>query len=231
MCCKCAEIANKPSIEGSKAMETSHLMYNRSSTIHKHPPRTILLRIQESKYRTMANTIPDGCSQYKINGMLNFSHRRQVESLSKILDRYQSRFQVEMKESKGLNDIEKNHLEDASLEDVSLPSHAELLEIVQSQLEGPNIEQLSVTDLVKLERQFNAALSQTRSRKTQLMLESIMSLHEKERMLREEKKLLQRKIRATQDTKDRTEVVLGLIKHSNNQLAHPPQLETLSLLP
>ena len=30
MCCKCAEIANKPSIEGSKAMETSHLMYNRS---------------------------------------------------------------------------------------------------------------------------------------------------------------------------------------------------------
>ncbi|XP_030960527.1 agamous-like MADS-box protein AGL27 isoform X2 [Quercus lobata] len=138
-------------------------------------------------------------------------------SLSKILDRYQSRFQVEMKESKGLNDIEKNHLEDASLEDVSLPSHAELLEIVQSQLEGPNIEQLSVTDLVKLERQFNAALSQTRSRKTQLMLESIMSLHEK--------------IRATQDTKDRTEVVLGLIKHSNNQLAHPPQLETLSLLP
>lgn len=100
-------------------------------------------------------------------------------SLSKILDRYQSRIQVEMKESKGLNDIEKNHLEDASLEDVILPSHAELLETVQSQLEGPNIEQLSVTDLVKLERQFNAALSQTRSRKTQLMLESIMSLHEK----------------------------------------------------
>ncbi|KAL0004614.1 hypothetical protein SO802_012175 [Lithocarpus litseifolius] len=152
-------------------------------------------------------------------------------SLSKILDRYQSRFQVEMKESKGLNDIEKNRLEDASLEDVSLPSHAELLEIVQSQLEGPNMEQLSVTDLVKLEKQFSAALSQTRSRKTQLMLESIMSLHEKERMLREEKKLLQRKIRAMQDTKDRTEVVLGLIKHSNNQLAHPPQLETLSLLP
>ncbi|KAM3753779.1 hypothetical protein ACB098_03G118100 [Castanea mollissima] len=122
-----------------------------------------------------------------------------------------------MNESKGLNDIEKNLLEDASLEDVSVPSHAELLEIVQSQLEGPNIEQLSVTDLVKLEKQFHAALTQTRSRK--------------ERMLREEKKLLQRKIRAVQDTKDRTEVVLGLIKHSNNQLAHPPQLETLSLLP
>ncbi|KAL4638588.1 hypothetical protein ACB092_03G157400 [Castanea dentata] len=136
-----------------------------------------------------------------------------------------------MNESKGLNDIEKNLLEDASLEDVSVPSHAELLEIVQSQLEGPNIEQLSVTDLVKLEKQFNAALTQTRSRKTQLMLESIMGLHEKERMLREEKKLLQRKIRAVQDTKDRTEVVLGLIKHSNNQLAHPLQLETLSLLP
>ncbi|KAM3753778.1 hypothetical protein ACB098_03G118100 [Castanea mollissima] len=136
-----------------------------------------------------------------------------------------------MNESKGLNDIEKNLLEDASLEDVSVPSHAELLEIVQSQLEGPNIEQLSVTDLVKLEKQFHAALTQTRSRKTQLMLESIMGLHEKERMLREEKKLLQRKIRAVQDTKDRTEVVLGLIKHSNNQLAHPPQLETLSLLP
>lgn len=40
---------------------------------------------------------------------------------------------------------------------------------INSQLEGPNIEQLSVTDLVKLERQFNAALSQTRSRKVSFM--------------------------------------------------------------
>uniref|UniRef100_A0A2N9HFE7 K-box domain-containing protein n=1 Tax=Fagus sylvatica TaxID=28930 RepID=A0A2N9HFE7_FAGSY len=70
--------------------------------------------------------------------------------------------------------MQKNHSDD-----VSLPSHAELLEIVQSQLEGPGMEQLTVTDLVLLEKQLNAALTETRSRKTQLMLESIMSLHEK----------------------------------------------------
>lgn len=148
-------------------------------------------------------------------------------SLSKILKRYQSRFQEEMKESRGLNNIDKNHSDD-----VSLPSHAELLEIVQSQLEGPGMEQLTVTDLVLLEKQLNAALTETRSRKTQLMLESIMSLHEKEKMLREENQLLERKIREMQDTTvDRSEVVLGLFKHTNNQVARPPQLATLSLLP
>ncbi|GMY26566.1 agamous-like MADS-box protein AGL27 isoform X1 [Fagus crenata] len=146
--------------------------------------------------------------------LLVFSSRGKLYDLSKILKRYQSRFQEEMKESRGLNNIDKNHSDD-----VSLPSHAELLEIVQSQLEGPGMEQLTVTDLVLLEKQLNAALTETRSRKTQLMLESIMSLHEKEKMLREENQLLERK------------VVLGLIKHTNNQVARPLQLATLSLLP
>lgn len=41
------------------------------------------------------------------------------------------------------------------------------------QLEGPNIEQLNVTDLAQLETQFNAALTYTRSRKVSFFFYSM----------------------------------------------------------
>ncbi|XP_059445402.1 agamous-like MADS-box protein AGL27 [Corylus avellana] len=147
-------------------------------------------------------------------------------SLAKILERHRSRFKEEMKTSNGLNDIESYHPEYANQE-----SHVELLKLVQKQLEGPNIEQLSVTDLAQLEKKFNTALTYTRSRKRQLMMESIMSLHEKERMLREENELLEREIAAMKNSEGRAEVLIGLSLHENSPLPHPPQPATLRLLP
>nr|AGC94569.1 flowering locus C [Betula platyphylla] len=147
-------------------------------------------------------------------------------SLGKILEHHRSRLKGEMKASEGLNDIESYHPESASQQ-----SHVEILKLVQKQLEGPNIEQLNVTDLAQLETQFNAALTYTRSRKTQLMMESIISLHEKERMLREENELLEREIASMKNSEGRTEVLMGLSMHENSPLPHPRQPETLSLLP
>ncbi|KAK2969327.1 hypothetical protein RJ640_030868 [Escallonia rubra] len=46
-------------------------------------------------------------------------------------------------------------------------------------LDGPNAEEVSVTDLIQLEEQLDAALTQTRSRKRQLMMENILTFHEK----------------------------------------------------
>ncbi|KAK4753635.1 hypothetical protein SAY87_001739 [Trapa incisa] len=67
--------------------------------------------------------------------------------------------------------------------------------------EEPDSEDQRVDDLVELEKDLTAALTQTRCRKTQLMMESVMTLQEQERLLKEEKELLQQEIAAltTQD--------------------------------
>ncbi|OIT22254.1 hypothetical protein A4A49_38958 [Nicotiana attenuata] len=70
----------------------------------------------------------------------------------------------------------------------------ELLQTVERRLEEPDVDGLSVTDLVHLENQLQSALMQARSRKTHLMVEYIKSLQEKEKLLREENKLLEDRI-------------------------------------
>ncbi|KAI3467727.1 hypothetical protein Pfo_024390, partial [Paulownia fortunei] len=83
----------------------------------------------------------------------------------------------------------------------------ELLQIVERELGEPSVDQLSVTDLVHLEKQLEDALIQTRSVKTHLLLDSISSLHEKEKMLAEEKRCLEEKI-AGRKTNGRTNKVI-----------------------
>ncbi|CAA2973570.1 agamous-like MADS-box AGL27 isoform X2 [Olea europaea subsp. europaea] len=58
-------------------------------------------------------------------------------------------------------------------------SIVELLQIVERDLRGPDIDNLSITDLVHLEEQLQATLMGARSTKTHMMLQSISSLHEK----------------------------------------------------
>ncbi|XP_062156681.1 MADS-box protein FLOWERING LOCUS C-like [Alnus glutinosa] len=165
-------------------------------------------------------------------GLIVFSSRGKLyefcsgNSLAKILERHWSRFKEETKASSGLSEIESYQPEYASQQ-----SQVELLKLVQQELKGPNMEQLSVTDLAQLEKKLNAALMYTRTRKTQLMMESIISLHEKERMLREENELLEREIAAMRNSEGRTEVLIGLSMHENSPSPHPPQPATLSLLP
>ncbi|MCE3216035.1 hypothetical protein HAX54_004539 [Datura stramonium] len=67
----------------------------------------------------------------------------------------------------------------------------ELLQTTERQLEETNADGLAVTDLIHLENELQTALIQIRSRKTHLMLESVKGLHQKEKLLREENKLLE----------------------------------------
>ncbi|ANM59191.1 K-box region and MADS-box transcription factor family protein [Arabidopsis thaliana] len=57
--------------------------------------------------------------------------------------------------------------------------HKELLETVQSKLEEPNVDNVSVDSLISLEEQLETALSVSRARKAELMMEYIESLKEK----------------------------------------------------
>ncbi|KAG6398710.1 hypothetical protein SASPL_140178 [Salvia splendens] len=58
----------------------------------------------------------------------------------------------------------------------------------------PSSDDLSVTDFMHLQKQFETALMQTRETKTRLLLKSISSLKEQEKLLEEEKKVLQGKV-------------------------------------
>ncbi|KAF3542791.1 hypothetical protein DY000_02005658, partial [Brassica cretica] len=58
-------------------------------------------------------------------------------------------------------------------------SHEELLEIVQCKLEEAKSDNISVESLVSLEEQFKSALSITRARKAELMMELVKTLQEK----------------------------------------------------
>ncbi|OMO88138.1 hypothetical protein COLO4_20429, partial [Corchorus olitorius] len=63
---------------------------------------------------------------------------------------------------------------------------------------------------------------------TQLMLESIMTLQEKEKLLKAENELLEKEIAEMKNEDERNEVVIGI---SNQQhTGNVPQPQTLSLL-
>ncbi|KAG7651992.1 Transcription factor MADS-box [Arabidopsis thaliana x Arabidopsis arenosa] len=59
-----------------------------------------------------------------------------------------------------------------------------------SKLEEPNVDNVSVDSLISLEEQLETALSVSRARKAELMMEYIESLKEKEKLLREENQVL-----------------------------------------
>ncbi|EOA35746.1 hypothetical protein CARUB_v10020979mg [Capsella rubella] len=100
------------------------------------------------------------------------------DDMSKIIERYEIQHADELK-ALDLAEKTRNYL-----------PHKELLEIVQSNLEETNINNLSVDFLISLEEQLENALSVSRARKTELMMESLKSLQGEENLLREENQVL-----------------------------------------
>lgn len=96
--------------------------------------------------------------------------------------------------------------EESPSKSASFRTCEELLEMVQSYVEGSSLEHLSVADLMQLEEELGSALMQTRSRMTHLMTEYVRDLQEKERMIHEENEQLQIKI----DEKNGDDVAVGL---------------------
>ncbi|OMO99455.1 Transcription factor, K-box [Corchorus olitorius] len=64
----------------------------------------------------------------------------------------------------------------------------------QRHIEGQDIQQLNMTQLINLEKQLDSILRQTRNRKTQLMMDTVDALHEKENQLEQEKNVMENKL-------------------------------------
>lgn len=137
-----------------------------------------------------------------------------VGSTTNILKRYTSHFK---KKTTSFKDA--NHAEVYCGKHANLKSLAKLLLMVERNLEGPYAMELTLGDLVELEKQLHVTLTHVRDRKIQMMLESVKSLHDQEKMLKEENQLLEKQIVAMKNGKD-----------SDHPLYHPPQQTTLSLL-
>ncbi|PIN07514.1 hypothetical protein CDL12_19915 [Handroanthus impetiginosus] len=101
-----------------------------------------------------------------------------------------------------------------------LLTSGQLLQIVEKELVEPRDDQLSIADLVHLEKQFESALIQTRSTKTHLLLNSLSDLHEKEKMLEEEKRCLQEKLQTAGTTNNgrKNRVMMDLNIHADDQI-------------
>ncbi|KAI3423102.1 K-box domain-containing protein, partial [Psidium guajava] len=144
-----------------------------------------------------------------------------------ILDEILQRYQNHSEEAEGSEDANKGCPSGGS----SLQSPSQLLQLVQRYMEGPDDNNVSLTDLVQLEEQLDATIVQTRHRKTQLMMESVMTLQDEERLLREENELLEREIASmTANDEPSNEAAIGYHGLQDNQPVDQSQQATLDLL-
>ncbi|XP_056854705.1 agamous-like MADS-box protein AGL70 isoform X2 [Raphanus sativus] len=132
-----------------------------------------------------------------------------ISSMTNIIDRYEIQHAGELR---SLDLAEKTR--------IYLP-HNELLESVKSNLEESNVDNVSVDSLISLEDQLETALSATRARKTELKMEFVKMLQEKEELLRQENLVLASQIGKTNGGRENN-------SPENSSGINPP--ETLPLL-
>ncbi|KAK9272191.1 hypothetical protein L1049_002562 [Liquidambar formosana] len=147
-------------------------------------------------------------------------------SLKKVLEHYQIHLDAK---HDARNEAKKQHPECTNL-----GTCTDLLQMVQRQLEGQNVEQLNMIELTRLEQQLDAILRQTKFRKDQLMMEAMVAFHEKGKRLRAENQPMEKEIteKFNEDNQHLHQdqfVELGLDTHDNNNLP-PLQQAMLRLL-
>ncbi|KAK4716111.1 hypothetical protein R3W88_014449 [Solanum pinnatisectum] len=125
-----------------------------------------------------------------------------TNSLTGVIHRYNTHMKAEDKVSAEVDDTEESKY-------ASFMRMEELLQTVEKQLMEPDVDDLSITDLVYLENQVETALTQTRFRKTHLLIESIKNLHDKEKQLIEENKVLEDEI-GTIKNREENEMAVNL---------------------
>ncbi|XP_061350538.1 agamous-like MADS-box protein AGL8 homolog isoform X2 [Gastrolobium bilobum] len=111
--------------------------------------------------------------------------------MERILERYERYSYAERQLV--ANDQQPN--ENWTLEHAKLKARLEVLQRNQRNFMGEELDGLSIKELQNLEHQLDSALKHIRSRKNQLMYESISELHKKDKALQEQNTLLAKKIK------------------------------------
>ncbi|KAJ7953937.1 MADS-box transcription factor [Quillaja saponaria] len=132
--------------------------------------------------------------------LIVFSHKGKLfeyatdSSMEKILERYE-RYSYAEKQHVG-NDSESQG--NWTMEYSRLKSRIDLLQRNHRHYMGEDLGSLSLKEIQSLEQQLDAALKHIRTRKNQLMYESISELQKKEKVIQEQNNMLAKKIKETE---------------------------------
>ncbi|XP_057441704.1 truncated transcription factor CAULIFLOWER A [Lotus japonicus] len=148
--------------------------------------------------------------------------------MERILERYERYSYAERKIA--ANDPPQN--ENWTLEHAKLKARFEVLQRNQRNFMGEELDGLSIKELQNLEHQLDSALKHIRSRKNQLMHESISELNKKDKALQEQNNLLSKKIKEKEKVaaqQAQLERHSDDIDHLTSSVLVPLQLETLNI--
>jgi len=132
-----------------------------------------------------------------------------AESLEEILERYR----IHVDEEAAV--CRKAELEKNLPEVTDLRTSANPLQMIQRHLAAQNIDQKNIAELTELEKELDAILRQTRSRKTQLLMEAARPFHEEEEQQRKEKTCME-------------EEMAAMCENLDNHYSHPLEPESNS---
>ncbi|XP_022737459.1 truncated transcription factor CAULIFLOWER A-like [Durio zibethinus] len=134
--------------------------------------------------------------------LLVFSNKGKLSEYStdscmeRILERYERYSYTERQLA--AEEIEQNG--NWTLEHAKLKVRMEVLQKNQRHFMGEDLENLSLRELQNLEQQLDSALKHIRSRKNQLMFESISELQKKDKALQEQNNILAKKVKEKEKT-------------------------------
>ncbi|KAI4343996.1 hypothetical protein L6164_011274 [Bauhinia variegata] len=111
--------------------------------------------------------------------------------MERILERYERYSYAERQ----LVGVDQQSSGDWNLERAKLTARMEVLQRNIRHFKGEDLDVLSSKELQKLEQQLDSALKQIRTRKNQLMYESILELQKKDKALQEQNNVLSRKVK------------------------------------
>uniref|UniRef100_M0ZLS1 Agamous-like MADS-box protein AGL8 homolog n=1 Tax=Solanum tuberosum TaxID=4113 RepID=M0ZLS1_SOLTU len=119
-----------------------------------------------------------------------FQYSSTDSSMESILERYERYSYAETQ----MNANDSDPKENWSVEYPKLMSRIELLQRNIRHYMGQDLDPLSLRELQSIEQQIDTSLKRIRSRKNQLMHESISELQKKERALQEQNNLITKKV-------------------------------------
>ncbi|PKI47705.1 hypothetical protein CRG98_031838 [Punica granatum] len=111
--------------------------------------------------------------------------------MERILERYE-RYSYAERQILGSNGSNETH--DWHLEHAKLKARVEVLQRNQRHYKGEDLDSLSLKDLQSLEHQLDSGLKHIRTRKNQLMHESISELQRKDKALQEQNNVLLKRV-------------------------------------
>ncbi|XP_052204714.1 truncated transcription factor CAULIFLOWER A-like [Diospyros lotus] len=142
-------------------------------------------------------------------------------SMEKILERYERYSWAERQL------VAPHHSQPPACWSMEYPKLAGRIEVLQLNIRryvGEDLDPLSLRELQYLEQQIETALKRIRTRKNQLMLESVSELQKKERALQDQNNLLVRKLKESEKTQ-------GLGQSRPSTFTMQPQLPLSQPLP